>query len=210
MTCFFADKKWFILILTLFFLSGCASMKKEECLNADWYNIGFEDGTRGHKVSRIGKHRKACAKYDVSPDLEQYSRGRDQGLIDYCTPYSGYQLGLQGSEYNDVCHGHLKTGFHEAYKFGKDIYLFKRKIKKKTAELDRLKDRMADLNSRIEAKENELAKGCSDSKACKKILDEIREMDSEKADLRFEIEAVQSRVSDMKRTLAEMKSHYQF
>jgi uncharacterized protein DUF2799 len=65
-------KSLFFVLIGLMVFSGCATMKKEECLTADWYNIGFEDGTRGYKVSRITNHRKACSKYEIAPNLDFY------------------------------------------------------------------------------------------------------------------------------------------
>ena len=37
----------------LLLLGGCASLDKAECVNADWYTIGLEDGARGREVERL-------------------------------------------------------------------------------------------------------------------------------------------------------------
>lgn len=198
------------LVITMMFPTGCTTMKKEECLNADWYQIGFEDGARGYDISRITKHRKACAKVDVIPDFDQYKKGRDQGLIEYCTAYNGYHLGLKGREYNDVCHGNLKPGFFDAYQIGREIYLFERKVAAEQGELDRLNTRMTELEDRIKVKEDELSNGCSDPRVCKVILDQIRELDNEKVELAIEIETARTRVSYMQQVLADKKNKYQF
>ena len=91
------------MLAILMVLAGCASLGKEECLNADWRTIGYEDGTRGYSGSRIASHRKACAKHGVTPDLDQYEEGRLLGLREYCTPRNGYRLGTMGKGYNGVC-----------------------------------------------------------------------------------------------------------
>jgi predicted nucleic acid-binding Zn-ribbon protein len=58
----------FILVM-LGGLSACASMSKNECLNANWKTIGYEDGSLGRAETMIQSHRKACA--DICPaDLE--------------------------------------------------------------------------------------------------------------------------------------------
>ena len=31
----------------VFLLPGCASLNREECVSADWFAIGLEDGARG-------------------------------------------------------------------------------------------------------------------------------------------------------------------
>ena len=64
-------------------LSACATgMGKDECAAADWRTIGYEDGVRGFPADRIGAHRVACAKHQVTPDLAAYMEGRDRGLVD--------------------------------------------------------------------------------------------------------------------------------
>lgn len=55
----------FFLFVVLINFQSCATLKKEECLTVNWYNIGYEDGTKGYKTSRIKKHRESCSKYGV-------------------------------------------------------------------------------------------------------------------------------------------------
>src|SRR5262245_18372320 len=78
-------------VLAAAWLGGCASrgMAKEECVSADWQTIGYEDGLRGLPPDRIGAHRVACAKYQVSPNLVAYTEGRQLGLREYCQPKNG-------------------------------------------------------------------------------------------------------------------------
>ena len=35
-------------------LSACASMNRNQCVNADWYAVGLEDGARGRPLERLG------------------------------------------------------------------------------------------------------------------------------------------------------------
>ncbi len=58
----------FIMLL----VTGCATMDKSECEQADWRIIGLEDGAEGRPVSYIGRHRKACAEYGIKPNLALY------------------------------------------------------------------------------------------------------------------------------------------
>ncbi|MEH6578134.1 MAG: DUF2799 domain-containing protein [Amphritea sp.] len=71
-------------------LSGCATLDREECLNADWHLIGYEDGSAGRLPEQVGEHRQACAEYAVVPDMDAYLQGRSQGLVNYCTEENGY------------------------------------------------------------------------------------------------------------------------
>ena len=60
-------------------LAACASMGRNECVNANWYAIGLEDGARGSALERLGEHRRACAEYGVAPNADQYSEGTRRG-----------------------------------------------------------------------------------------------------------------------------------
>ena len=68
------------LAISISLLTGCASMNKAECINADWKQIGFEDALSGRPMSRISDHRSACAQHDIVPDQSQYAVTFDEGL----------------------------------------------------------------------------------------------------------------------------------
>ena len=110
----------FCLILLL--LPGCATLNKEECLNADWYSIGYVEGARGYPASKIGEHRQACAEYSVKPEFDQYDKGRIARLVEYCNPRNGYWLSTKGALYNGVCPKNLEEPFIVAYQQGKYVY----------------------------------------------------------------------------------------
>lgn len=118
------NTKWAgILALTgLLGLSGCASMSGDECVTSDWQTIGFEDGSRGYGADRLGEHRKACAKHGVTPDLQAYRTGREEGLRDFCQPARGFNLGTRGSHYNGVCPAESEVDFLDAYRAGYHLY----------------------------------------------------------------------------------------
>ncbi len=137
-----------ILAITGFLgLSGCASMSGDECLTSDWQMIGFEDGSRGYGSERLGDHRKACAKHGVTPDLQAYRAGREEGLRDYCQPARGFSLGTRGGHYNGVCSAELEGNFVDAYRTGYRLYELHAavnsanyQITAKQKELDRIED----------------------------------------------------------------------
>jgi len=104
-------------------LAGCATgMGKDECAAADWRTIGYEDGLRGLPADRIGAHRVACAKHQVTPDLATYMEGRERGLVEYCQPRSGYRVGLNGGSYANVCPATAEAGFINGFRWGRQIH----------------------------------------------------------------------------------------
>ncbi|WDP86218.1 MAG: DUF2799 domain-containing protein [Desulfobacter sp.] len=115
-------------VLISFALMGCATMKKEECLTANWYEIGYEDGIKGYEPGRISDHRKACAEYGVGPDFTLYQQGRKNGLVEFCTPNKGFVLGRKGRAFKDICPEALKPGFIQGYRQGRQIHEFEQSI----------------------------------------------------------------------------------
>jgi len=114
--------------LALSQLLGCATMNRAECVNADWYLIGLEDGSAGRDLSYIGNHRSACSEYNVTPDIDRYRVGHSEGVKRFCTPERGYQLGLRGGRYPDICPQNLKGSFKQAWQEGRQLYDLRRDI----------------------------------------------------------------------------------
>jgi len=100
-------------------LAACASLDKDECLHADWYAIGLEDGARGHAVERLGDHRRACAKHNVMPDSERYVAGRNDGLKSFCTYERGFSEGRAGHGYAAGCPQPAGADFLAGYNRGR-------------------------------------------------------------------------------------------
>lgn len=117
-------------------LSGCSTLNKKECINADWASIGYQDGFNGHKESRIGQHREACAEYGVKPVLQSYLQGYNKGAYEYCRPFRGYQHGLKGKRNKNICKGEQRKPYNLAYSQGKHIYNLEDKIKEIKTFLD--------------------------------------------------------------------------
>ncbi len=141
-------------LLALIFLSGCATMNRSECLNADWQIIGMEDGSRGRELAYVGKHREACAEYNVAPNLEQYKQGHSQGLQRYCTYSNGFGLGLRGNSFNDVCPPRLIADYRLGYQRGREIYSMNRSVKKLQSSIDKIYTLLEELHEEANYKEN--------------------------------------------------------
>jgi hypothetical protein len=115
-------------LLLAFALAGCASLDKDECVNADWYAIGLEDGARGRPVERLGDHRRACAKHNVAPDAARYVAGRDEGLKSFCTYQRGYADGRAGHAYAGGCPQGLAAPFLSGYQRGRELHELHRQL----------------------------------------------------------------------------------
>lgn len=137
----------------IFLLSGCASLTKEECMSVSWYELGYEDGERGHSRSRFNNYSKDCAKHHIQARREPYMLGRKNGLRRYCMPQNGLREGLNGSYYGNVCPAAMERGFLRKYRQGKNIYEVKQEIKEHESRIDDLKDKLSDKKEKLSKKE---------------------------------------------------------
>jgi hypothetical protein len=116
------------LIVAAALMAGCASMDRTQCVNANWYAIGLEDGARGQPLERLGSHRRACAEHAVAPEAERYVAGRNEGLKTFCTYERGFSQGRGGHANGGVCPAGLAAGFQTGYQLGRDLYELTRQL----------------------------------------------------------------------------------
>jgi Protein of unknown function (DUF2799) len=131
-------------------------MGKDECAAADWRTIGYEDGLRGFPAERIGAHRVACAKHQVTPDLATYMEGRDRGLVEYCQPRNGYRVGLNGGGYANVCPAATESGFLNGYQWGRQIHDARAELRGTQAQLRSARDGIVRTDNAIASATAEL------------------------------------------------------
>ena len=120
-------------------------MSQSECNAVDWRTIGYEDGVAGRSGAQIGVHRRACAKYGITTDLEAYRLGRAEGLREFCQPHNGYRAGVTGTPYYDVCPADLATHFLAQYKAGHELYVHEQRVRDADAQLNFKRAEMARL-----------------------------------------------------------------
>ena len=134
-------------------LSGCASMSGEECLATDWAAVGFEDGARGYTTERFSKHRKACAKHGITADFGAYQAGRDEGLVEYCQPGRGYDVGVSGGRYYGVCSVELEQDFLDAYNAGYHLFTLRANVNRANASINSKEYELERIEDEIRQKE---------------------------------------------------------
>lgn len=138
------------LALTLLVLTGCTSVGKKQCLVGDWETLGYRDGLNGAQSTALLGHQNTCLKYGVTPDREDYLAGWHAGNLRYCHPDNGFDVGLRGATYGNVCPEHLHSDFRAAYDDGRRLYLAQ-------VEIDRLQHAIAERELRLREVQAELA-----------------------------------------------------
>ena len=130
-----------LLIPGILILAGCASLSKNQCLNADWYAVGLEDGAVGRPLERLGDHRRACAEYNVTPQTERYLGGRNEGLKTFCNYERGYSNGRAGYAYVPVCAA--ESGFSAGYQRGRELHDLTQRLTEVRNQIARSKEALA-------------------------------------------------------------------
>jgi len=158
---------------------GCASMSRNQCLQADWYAIGIRDGRLGKPATLFQSHYDACLKFGVQADRQAYDRGRNRGLRDYCTYGNGLAQGRKGKIYRPVCPPELEADFLAGFEKGKRIFRYESRIAV-------LESQLQSIDRRIRSGEKELyAAGTSERRRIElrrelEVLDlQYREISSE-------------------------------
>ncbi len=136
----------FRLLLLLFVTSifaGCATLNEEDCQLGDWYSIGLQDGQNGQK-NRASTYSKECSEYNVQVDLNEYKKGRSEGLKSYCTYENGVSVGEQNLSYGRVCPAGLASEFLSGYQPHRNLAKAKENLREATLHLDGLQESLED------------------------------------------------------------------
>ncbi len=168
-------------------LSGCATMSGDECLTSDWAAIGYEDGARGYTSDRLSQHRKACAKHGVTPDFAAYRDGREQGLVEYCQPGRGFDIGVNGGRYNGVCSVDLEADFLDAYNAGYHLYSLRSNVNRTTSAINAKENELDRIEKTIRDKEAELIDGDTPTADRVLLLADLKDLSERKGQLETEI-----------------------
>lgn len=183
---------FFYLFLVFVLLSGgCATMNKSECQTADWVMIGMGDGARGYQESYIDNHRRACAKFGVTPDLNLYRDGYSQGIRRFCTARNGFSIGRSGRQYNGACPSDLQQEFWQAHALGQEIYQCLEKIKS--------------INVAINAKEEEIEKVIATNNDNEQLLIHGELPPTERAILLEDIKATKKTLSQIEDEIYDLE-----
>jgi hypothetical protein len=177
-----------LVMATVALFSGCASLSKNQCLQADWNEVGYRDGSQGKPRSQFQSHYDACLQYGVHADRQAYYRGRAEGLRSYCTYSSGLAQGKEGRTYRQVCPPEFEAEFLAGFEKGKRIHAYQSKV---TA----LENRCRSIERKIKQKEKKLyASNTSDQKRTE-LRNDLRILDLEYREASLELKFLRNNQS---------------
>ncbi len=179
-----------LLSLLVIGLAGCATMSSDECATSDWTAVGYEDGSRGYTSERFSKHRKACAKHGITADFEAYQQGRSQGLVEFCQPGRGFNLGADGGQYKGVCSVELEADFLDAYRVGQQLYKLRSNVSSANTQINYKKHELEDIEDQISHNEALLIGDQTTTEDRVLLLAELKQLSERTGELETEIEAL--------------------
>jgi hypothetical protein len=190
-----------VMMILMLLLSGCAVMSKSDCLNANWYDVGFEvamDGSRDVQ-GEFSKRANICAKHGTSVSYEDFEDGHVSGIEEYCGISNAVLLGTKGSTKainNNVCPEIDYPGFESSYHAGYKLHVLQDRANEARYEIDRL----VDQKYRYQRRRQELRHQANS----RELSDQERKRAAYYSrDLRRDIQDIRSRIHHYERQMVE-------
>jgi len=195
-----------LLSLLALFAVGCASLNEQECAVSDWNLIGYEDGAAGYPASRVGDHRRACAKHGVVPDMTSYREGRNEGLREYCVASNGFNVGAGGGHYRGVCPAELEADFVAAFNDGHHLHTLRSRLRSANSSINSKRNAIEQNEDRVAQIAIEMVSDESTGAQRIALLAELREISEENGRLEAEIYELVDRRAAYEHELAEFEA----
>lgn len=147
------------LVPILFSFSACSGISIEDCVEADWGELGYKYGLRGGKYTSeaLAPYNKACAKGDITPDADIFESSRAEGAREYCRVDNGFDVGRRGVNYNNVCDADLEAAFLDEYEKGRELYAYESAVDEVNEKIKELEDDQKDETNSLAALKEKLA-----------------------------------------------------
>lgn len=187
-------------------LAGCSSMSANQCMATDWRTVGYEDGVVGYSGDRVGQYRKACTKHGVTPDLNAYQSGRDQGLRDFCKPLNGFRTGARGRGYNGVCPADLDADFLEAYESGRQLHNLRSRVGSAAGEIESMRAESAQIDANLVSVGAQILDKATTGEQRAQLLLDSKHMAERKGEIRARLPQLESDLQVYQRELDDYRA----
>jgi hypothetical protein len=163
---------------------GCASLSKDECLSANWEDVGIRDGANGQPEEYLIRHSTACAKVSVVPDRGAWMHGREKGLERFCVPSRMYNIGEYGGGFDAaICRNFDQERLIDAYEKG-------REVNRRIGTLSNIDAELRDIRTRLEKKDLE-------QKERERLAYRLGQLEYERIDAQQALERARHRARDL-------------
>jgi hypothetical protein len=171
-------------VVLLCSLGGCASLSKDECLSANWEDIGVRDGASGQPEEYLIQHSTACAKVNVVPDRGAWMHGREKGLERFCMPHRMYNIGEYGGGFDvAICRNFDQERLIDAYEKGREVH-------RRADTLGNIDVELRDIRTRLEKKDLE-------QKERERLAYRLGQLEYERVDAQQALDRARHRARDL-------------
>lgn len=197
--------KTIVCLFVLTQLGACAIMSKQDCLTADWRDVGYDVGFTGEReiATAYNRRAEACAKHGAKASWPAFKIGHAAGIEQYCQVDNALLLGLRGHSRairENTCPERNYPGFSRAFADGYRLYELNDQVYSGEHELARLEDQI----HRLRHKRAELKQLIKSGELSN---DEVYRADHERKILRREILSLQSEVYACRARLHRYQAH---
>lgn len=127
------------------------------CASGNWFSAGQRDGQAGRSASSYRLHLRQCADYHPGASQSDYIRGQSDGIQQYCSYDTGFQLGTSGQPMSDICQGSNAQAQLQGYRDGQrefntevTIAGLKLQTSQLSGTIDSLTSQVADLDRKLD------------------------------------------------------------
>jgi len=168
-------------LLILSQLGACAVMSKQECVNADWRQVGYQVGVDGNTdISQAYSAReRACSKHGVEANWQHFEQGHADGVVQYCQLDNAVELGVRGASRsidNQVCSERDYPGFREAFNVGYKLYALRKLVQESDSTIANLNSKTYRHQQDIRRINHDLESEDLDKSARKRLRQERRKI----------------------------------
>ncbi len=204
--------KTLALVAMLSQLSACAVMSKQQCMDANWREVGYKVAYSGavSQVETFEKREKACAKHGEVANYQQFLQGFADGRVYHCQLNNAVELGVKGrlrTLENNLCPERDYPGFSEAFEVGFKLNRLRGIASRSSQSISSLNSTIYSNRKRIDRINNKINSGDLDQDDRKRLRHERRR-------LRDDILYAKREVSHLERIyyddLAEARSYQDY
>lgn len=157
----------------ILFSAHAFAISADKCQSTDWFAVGRDTGVKGLPSDKIMSTHKACQKKGVEISLEQYQKGWQMGIGQYCSHDNAFNLGFKKKTPSKFCPVELKPDFEQFYAWGKEAFGLEKDIKAKESKLKGKVNNLNSLKKKAEKLEKEIKTLESQTKSLNEKVDTI-------------------------------------
>jgi hypothetical protein len=184
-------------------LASCETMSAEECVSADWGQVGYRDADSNGE-DRFASRAESCADKGIGADADAYRRGFAEGLRSFCQPYRGFSFARGGGTFNASCPADLDQDFRYAYADGRRIYDLQQEINEARSQISSLESRRHELDEDLERTEDDLNEATTDAER-QRFRNRINELRGLRRDVNDDIDVAQRNVPRLERQMSDLR-----